>query len=75
MERRDFLKQAAITAAAVASAPRMRAADAKTSTATKPIARRPLGKTGEHLSIIGFGGIVVMNEDSNAAVEHRRRGC
>ena len=66
MERRDFLKQAAITAAAVASAPRMRAADPKTP--ARPIARRPLGKTGEHLSIIGFGGIVVMNEEANAAV-------
>lgn len=65
MERRDFLKQAAITAA-VASAPAMRASTAKIS--AQPIARRPLGKTGEHLSIIGFGGIVVMNEDPNAAV-------
>ena len=26
-----------------------------------PIARRPLGRTGERLSIIGLGGIVVMN--------------
>ena len=68
MERRNFLKQAAITAA-VASASRMRASDAKTSaTPSKPMARRPLGRTGEHLSIIGFGGIVVMNEDPNAAV-------
>jgi aryl-alcohol dehydrogenase-like predicted oxidoreductase len=66
MKRRDFLKQAAITAAAVASAPRMPAADPKTP--ARPIARRPLGKTGEHLSIVGFGGIVVMNEDPNAAV-------
>lgn len=62
MERRDFLKQAAVTAAAVASASRLHA-----SAATRPIARRPLGKTGEHLSIIGFGGIVVMNEDPSAA--------
>ena len=68
MERRDFLKQAAITAAAMASAQSMRASDAKPSTPSKPIARRPLGKTGEHLSIIGFGGIVVMNEDPQAAV-------
>ncbi len=66
MERREFLKQAAITAAAVASAPRLHASDPKTP--ARPIARRPLGKTGEHLSIIGFGGIVVMNEDPNAAV-------
>ena len=68
MERRDFLKQAAITAAAMASAQSMRASDAEPSTPSKPIARRPLGKTGEHLSIIGFGGIVVMNEDPQAAV-------
>src|SRR5581483_1989683 len=57
MERRDFLKQSAFTAAAAASA---RLANA---TPTQPIAKRPLGRTGEHLSIIGFGGIVVMNED------------
>ena len=69
MERRDFLKQAAVTAAAMASASRMNAANTL-ATDTKhahPIARRALGKTGEHLSIIGFGGIVVMNEDPAAA--------
>jgi aryl-alcohol dehydrogenase-like predicted oxidoreductase len=65
MERRDFLKQAAITAA-IASASRVGAASPASS--ARPIARRPLGKTGEHLSIIGFGGIVVMNEDPGAAV-------
>ncbi|MGB8847933.1 MAG: aldo/keto reductase, partial [Terracidiphilus sp.] len=65
MERRDFLKQAAITAA-VASASRLHASDPKTF--GRSIARRSLGKTGEHLSIIGFGGIVVMNEEANAAV-------
>src|SRR6201988_5281839 len=60
MERRDFLKQRALTAVAAAST--------KFSTAVTPttsIARRPLGKTGEQLSIIGFGGIVVMNEDTS----------
>ena len=57
MERRDFLKKSAHTAAAAASA---RIASA---TPTEPIAKRPLGRTGEHLSIIGFGGIVVMDED------------
>ena len=59
MERRDFLKQSALTAAAAASA-RFSAA----ATPTNLIARRPLGKTGEHLSMIGFGGIVVMSEDT-----------
>jgi aryl-alcohol dehydrogenase-like predicted oxidoreductase len=69
MERRYFLKQAAITAA-VASASRLSATNIAPSAATpsQPISRRPLGKTGEHLSIIGFGGIVVMNDDPSAAV-------
>src|SRR6201996_6188987 len=61
MERRDFIKQSAFTAAA-AAATKLSAA-----TPANAIARRPLGKTGEHLSIIGFGGIVVMNEESGAA--------
>src|SRR5207302_6994775 len=58
MERREFLKQSALAAAAAAST---KVSVAMTPTAS--IARRPLGKTGEHLSIIGFGGILVMNED------------
>jgi aryl-alcohol dehydrogenase-like predicted oxidoreductase len=32
-----------------------------------PIPRRPLGKTGEHLSILGLGGIVVMNASQAVA--------
>ena len=64
MERRVFLKQAAITAAAVASTSKV---NASAPTPPSPIARRALGKTGEQLSIIGFGGIVVMNEDAGAA--------
>lgn len=70
MERRDFLKQAAVTAAAVASANQMQAAIpfGHSKTPTQPIARRTLGKTGEQLSMIGFGGIVVENADPNAAV-------
>ena len=64
MERRIFLKQAAFTAAAVACTGENRAS---ASTPTNPIARRTLGKTGEQLSILGFGGIVVMNEDPGAA--------
>ena len=62
MERRVFLKQAAITAAAVASAGNAVAAKPATT-----IAHRSLGKTGESLSIIGFGGIVVMNEETGPA--------
>jgi aryl-alcohol dehydrogenase-like predicted oxidoreductase len=64
MKRREFLKQAALTAATVASASQLQGSGATPST---PIARRTLGKTGEKLSMIGFGGIVVMNEDTGAA--------
>jgi aryl-alcohol dehydrogenase-like predicted oxidoreductase len=64
MKRREFLKQVAITAAAVASTGQMNASPAKPA---NPIARRTLGKTGEQLSIIGFGGILVMNEETAAA--------
>lgn len=63
MHRRNFLKEAALTAAAIGSASTLHSAKA----ATQPIPRRKLGKTGEQLSIIGFGGIVVMNEDSSAS--------
>src|ERR1700691_4943386 len=64
MKRREFLKQAGLTAAAVASTSQMKASEAvaKVSTPTSPIAKRTLGKTGEQLSIIGFGGIVVMDD-------------
>jgi len=61
MKRRDFLRNAAITAAAAAAADKLHA------TPTHPIARRKLGKTGEELSIIAFGGIVVMDETPGAS--------
>src|SRR5579862_1048218 len=74
MERRTFLKQAAVTAAAVASANSLRG----TATPTNPIAKRTLGKTGVKLSIVGFGGIVVMDEttgeSSNIVAEAVDRG-
>jgi aryl-alcohol dehydrogenase-like predicted oxidoreductase len=63
MKRREFLKQAAVTAAAVASTSHLNASK----TPTTPIARRPLGSTGEQLSIIAMGGIVVMNVEPAAA--------
>ncbi len=63
MERREFLKQSALTAAAAATS----SGSLSAATPNELIARRPLGKTGEHLSIIGFGGIVVMNESSGQA--------
>jgi predicted aldo/keto reductase-like oxidoreductase len=63
MKRREFIKLG-LTTAAVASASQLRASKA---TPSNPIARRTLGKTGEQLSIIGFGGIVVMDESSGEA--------
>jgi aryl-alcohol dehydrogenase-like predicted oxidoreductase len=62
MKRREFLKSAAITAA-LATTDSLQASTSP----SHPIPRRKLGKTGEELSIIGFGGIVVMNEDPGAS--------
>lgn len=62
MKRRQFLQQAAAASATVAASSQLKAR-----TAAHPIAKRALGATGEHLSIIGFGGIVVMNETSAEA--------
>jgi len=62
MKRREFLRQATMTAAAVSASQTQSGA-----TPAKAIARRTLGRTGEKLSIIGFGGIVVMNEETGAA--------
>jgi aryl-alcohol dehydrogenase-like predicted oxidoreductase len=61
MKRREFLKNSAITVATLAASEKLHASP------SRPIARRPLGKTGEELSIIGFGGIVVMNEEEPQA--------
>ena len=74
MKRREFLKQAAVTAAAVASTRHLKASK----TPATPIPRRALGGTGEQLSIIAMGGIVVMNVDpaeaSNVVAEAVDRG-
>jgi aryl-alcohol dehydrogenase-like predicted oxidoreductase len=63
MERRDFIKTGALATGALAAQRLPQASAAATGT----IARRPLGKTGVELSIIGMGGIVVMNADPNAS--------
>lgn len=56
MDRRDFMKAAAAAGVLVGLKPTVAAAKA-------PLPRRPLGRTGEELSIIGFGGIVVMGKE------------
>jgi aryl-alcohol dehydrogenase-like predicted oxidoreductase len=55
MDRRSFLKTTA--AAGLAASLNPLAGRAQT-----PVPRRPLGRTGQELSIIGFGGIVVMDK-------------
>lgn len=66
MERRDFLKQSAFAAAAAAASSNVSDALAEPAN-THSIAHRKLGKTGESLSIIGMGGIVVMNAEPTQA--------
>jgi predicted aldo/keto reductase-like oxidoreductase len=68
MKRREFIKTTAVVAPVMSLFP----ADLSSITSqTVPgkIARRSLGKTGEMLSMIGFGGIVVMNATPEEASE------
>lgn len=68
MERRQFLKMG--TAAGVITSAKMLeplATSEQPATNPAPIPKRPLGKTGERLSIIGFAGIVVMENSPSFA--------
>jgi aryl-alcohol dehydrogenase-like predicted oxidoreductase len=70
MKRRDFLKKGTTAAAGLAASQSFLqtiAASEKAPPAGRTIPRRPLGKTGEHLSIIAMGGIVVMDVDQTFA--------
>ncbi len=64
MERRDFLK-AGVAAGACAVAGTAVGQDAGSNAATLP--KRPYGDTDVRLSVIGFGGIVVMNAEPDHA--------
>lgn len=69
MDRRGFLTTGAL-AAGLSAMPGISAATPWPSPSDKgfkPIPRRRLGKTGRDLSIIGLGGIVVMNADQAVA--------
>lgn len=57
MRRRDFLKRSTTVAGIAASGKLLRAAEKRE---VPPIPKRKLGKTGEQLSIIALGGVVVM---------------
>ncbi len=69
--RREFVKMssAAVAAAMLAKNPAVAAEVEKciANPPAKPLPKRPLGKTGVELSVIGFGGIVVMNEEQPKA--------
>lgn len=68
MDRRRFLKTAAIGATVALEAC---ASTSMTSSSSK-LQRRPLGKTGRNLSVIGFGGIIVAGLSQDEANEQVR---
>ena len=67
MDRRDFLRRSS-AAATLSCFPAMLSAIER----DKPpfgLERRALGRTGEKLSVLGFGGIVVMNATPEQATQ------
>lgn len=72
MKRRNFILSAACAVPAIKLFPPDLSGIDRKQTPGK-LEKRSLGKTGEMLSMIGFGGIVVMNatpEEASAAVRH-----
>jgi aryl-alcohol dehydrogenase-like predicted oxidoreductase len=71
MDRRSFLQAAgaaAVGVAASAATACARPAQEEDESSLK-LPRRPLGRTGERLSIVGFGGIVVKDQPQESANE------
>ncbi|HUX59458.1 MAG TPA: aldo/keto reductase [Bacteroidales bacterium] len=68
MKRRDFIKTVAIAAPMVTMFP-ADLSDISRSSVSGKIEKRSLGRTGEMLSVIGFGGIVVKDATPNEASE------
>lgn len=66
MERRNFIKSTATMAPLLSYFPASLASIYREKSPDK-LEKRALGKTGERLSIIGFGGIVVMDATSTQA--------
>ncbi|MFP5206504.1 MAG: aldo/keto reductase [Acidobacteriota bacterium] len=69
MDRRSFLKSG-VFAAGAAAAPALSSATpwpSPSDASFKPIPKRRLGKTGEELSILGLGGIVITNSTQAVA--------
>ncbi|HUX96429.1 MAG TPA: aldo/keto reductase [Bacteroidales bacterium] len=68
MRRREFIKTTAIIAPAISIFPPDLSGISRKSAPGK-IEKRSLGRTGEMLSMIGFGGILVMNATADEASE------
>jgi len=68
MKRRDFIRTTALVAPAMSMFPADLSGITR-NTAPGKIEKRSLGKTGEMLSMIGFGGIIVMNATPDEASE------
>jgi predicted aldo/keto reductase-like oxidoreductase len=68
MNRRDFFKNTLAGATMIRTFPAVLSASARIQHPSG-LERRSLGRTGEKLSMIGFGGIVVMNATSGEAAE------
>lgn len=71
MKRRDFIRTTALAAPAVSLFPADLSGMVRKK-GTVGIEKRALGRTGEMLSIIGFGGIVVMNATAEESSERVR---
>lgn len=68
MDRRNFLRTGTVAAGLAASQRVLEPLAAKVEAGKiKEIPKRALGRTGEKLSVIGFGGIVVMNAEQVVA--------
>ena len=72
MHRRTFLMNA--SAATVAACVPASLAGIERTRATGRLERRALGRTGEALSIIGFGGIVRTSRSTDTARKNRLNG-
>jgi predicted aldo/keto reductase-like oxidoreductase len=68
MNRRDFVRSAAGTGMALSVFP-AGLAGLERSVGPGGLERRALGKTGEKLSVVGFGGIVVMDATAEQAAQ------
>ena len=68
MKRRDFIRKTTLTAPLIGLFPPDLSAISRKSVKGK-IEKRSLGKTGEMLSVIGFGGIIVKDSTTEEAAD------